>query len=109
MNRITDFTQSKLLRTFEPTPSLARHLLSFTMDRTPLEPVFEELLWHICDYSWLVSSSRPDLKTLETTPSANESPDIVATLDPTSGDTPDFDTLLEGALSLDYSLLNDIA
>lgn len=106
---VADITQSKLLRDFEPTTSLANHLLSPILDRTPLEPDFEELLWHICDYSWLVSSNRPEPKTVKLSPTTNKSPDITATLELKSGDTPDFDTLLEGALSLDYSLLDNIS
>ncbi|KAJ4983153.1 hypothetical protein SVAN01_11337 [Stagonosporopsis vannaccii] len=98
-----------LLKDFQPTPTLARKLLSFTLDRTPLEPDLEELLWHMCDYSWLVSSNRPTSDTVEESPVTSDSLEIAKTLNPRSGDTPDFDALLEGALSLDYSRLSNMA
>ncbi|CAN9354537.1 unnamed protein product [Alternaria alternata] len=101
--------KSRLLRDFQPTSELARILLSYTLDRAPLVPEFEELLWHMCDYSWLVSSNRPTSNTAEERQSASDSPDVVTTLNATSGDTTDFETLLQGVLSLDYSRLGNIA
>lgn len=61
----------------------------------------------MCDYSWLVSSDRPTSDNVEERRSASDSPDVMATLNAHSGNIPDFDTLLEGALSLDYSRLSD--
>ncbi|KAH8621953.1 hypothetical protein IG631_23348 [Alternaria alternata] len=101
--------KSRLLRDFRPTSELARILLSCTLDRAPLVPDFEELLWHMCDYSWLVSSNRPTSNTAEERQSASDSPDVVTTLNATSGDTTDFEMLLQGALSLDYSRLGNVA
>lgn len=98
--------QSAVLTDFEPTPSLAAKLLSPTLDPSPLEPEIEEKFWQICDYSWLSNLDRPTSKANTVSPSASEFSGPEAITIPRSGHTPDFEMLLAGALSLDYSFLD---
>lgn len=97
---------STVLREFDPTPTLATKLLSSALDPSPLEPEIEETLWQICDYSWLANSARPTSKANDISPSVTKIPEFEMTI-PRSGHTPDFEMLLGGALSLDYSLLDN--
>ncbi|CBX93629.1 hypothetical protein IAQ61_008295 [Plenodomus lingam] len=98
---------SKVLGEFAPSSRLAEELLSIKLDRTPLEPVSEEELWQMCDYSWLVSSARLFVKTATHTPVRSESPAIQDVALPIPGIMPEFDALYTAAMSLDYSLLGD--
>lgn len=103
--------QSGVLTDFNPTPSLAASLLSPSLSLFPLDPVTEEELWQVCDYSWLTNSarrpsmsneaSRPEMEILAST----DSPNLHIS---TSAHSPDFETLLEGALSFDFGMLNQV-
>lgn len=72
----------------------------------------EEFLWRACDYGWLTNSARRPSTSNEPT-----RPDIVmplSTLSPVVNvgavtHSPDFETLLEGALSFDFGLLNQVS
>ncbi|KAI8943402.1 hypothetical protein NX059_001414 [Plenodomus lindquistii] len=98
---------SKILHDFKPSALLAEELLSLRLDRTPFEPGSEEELWQMCDYSWLASSARLYVKTTTHTPARVESPGSNDEPVPITGETPDFDALYNGAMSLDYSLLGN--
>jgi hypothetical protein len=83
--------------------------LSWTVSPEPFASDIEEELWHICDYSWLINSARrsstsndvprPSIETFATPSRTTER----------SVQSPDFETLLEGALSFDFGLLEQIA
>ena len=89
------------------TPTLAANLLSSSIDRAPLDPEVEDSLWQMCDYSSLTNSARTSAtkddvqqRLMSSTPRDHVEVRTV-------GQTPDFEALYQGALSLDYSLLED--
>ncbi|KAH7064098.1 fungal-specific transcription factor domain-containing protein [Paraphoma chrysanthemicola] len=103
---------SGVLKDFEPSTALATSLLSHSLDSIPYDSVTEEDLWQMCDYSWLTNSARrpsmsnetptkPKLNFLATTPS----PELDL---PAPVESPDFDTLIGGALNFDFSMLNHV-
>ncbi|KAH7399068.1 fungal-specific transcription factor domain-containing protein [Phaeosphaeria sp. MPI-PUGE-AT-0046c] len=102
---------SEVLKDFDPTPELATSLLTFYDNALPLEPAMEEYLWLICEYGWLTNPARrpssndlprPDSINIVRNPSQNTSPEQH------TAHSPDFESLLEGALSFDFDLLSQI-
>lgn len=84
------------------------------MDRAPLDPEIEDGLWQMCDYSSLTNSTRspPPVKKETAYDLADSVPQSFAEIESTAkmtqvAQTPDFESLYQGALSLDYSLLDD--
>jgi|TARA_R110002003_G_scaffold132_11_gene12481 hypothetical protein len=100
------------MKDFEPSPSLATSLLSHSLDPIPYDSVTEEDLWQMCDYSWLTNSARrPSVsKDISTRPkldflAATPSPEVDLTA---AEQSPDFETLIGGALNFDFSMLNQV-
>jgi hypothetical protein len=100
-----------VLKDFEPPPELARSLLTSYEIALPLDPAMEEYLWRVCDYGWLTNSARrpsssTDLPRSEVFNSASI-PSPGGNIEE-SNLSPDFESLLQGALSFDFGLLSQI-
>ncbi|KAF2824423.1 hypothetical protein CC86DRAFT_420991 [Ophiobolus disseminans] len=99
---------SGVLKDFEPAVELATSLLSPCLDPIPLDSATEEYLWQVCDYAWLTNSARRlsitgDTSKPEVNPPFSTSPAVDFRA---STHSPDFETLIEGALSFDFGLLS---
>ena len=71
---------------------MAANLLSSNSCALDLDEVMNEQLWQICDYGWLSNAARRPSNSTGTARPAVQSPD--------------FEALLEGALSFDFALLD---
>jgi hypothetical protein len=99
------------LKDFEPSTELATSLLSPSLNPTPIETAMEEYLWQLCDYGWLTNSARQSSIPNETSsPGSLIHPPTLPIDEDVSASThsPDFETLLEGALSFDFGMLNQV-
>jgi hypothetical protein len=92
-------------------PSLAASLLSSSLNISSVDSDTEEYLWHLSDYSWLTNSARrPSMSNISSKPEL----EIMASTPPlelqssASVESPDFETILEGALSFDFGMLSQI-
>lgn len=103
--------QSGVLKDFELSVELATSLLSPTLDPMPTDAATQEYLWQLCDYGWLTNSARRSSVPTETPRFDTFTSPLAFSSEATMGATaysPDFETLLEGALSFDFGMLSQV-
>ena len=99
------------MKDFDPTPELARSLLTSYGGVLILEPAMEEYLWRVCDYGWLTNSARRPSSSTEIPGSEIYNSAFIPAPNAHVGEfsnSPDFESLLQGALSFDFGLLSQI-
>jgi hypothetical protein len=102
--------QSGVLKDFDPSVTLATSLLSPSLDPTSPETVTEEKLWQLCEYGWLISSARQPSMPNDTPIPFTSASDVISPTKEYNADaqSPDFEALLDGALSFDFGLLSQV-